>query len=39
MRSPYFEAALSTSWARKENGMTVFKKPNMHPDVFEEILR
>ncbi|CAG8594108.1 7827_t:CDS:2 [Paraglomus occultum] len=38
-RSPYFHTALSSEWARKEGGSTVFKKPNVSPLVFEIILK
>jgi hypothetical protein len=38
-RSSYFRTALSENWAKKENDMYIFKKPNISPDVFEIILR
>ncbi|CAB4431957.1 unnamed protein product [Rhizophagus irregularis] len=38
-RSPYFEGALSSSWAKKENGMIIFNKPNITPNIFDIILR
>ncbi|CAB4480743.1 unnamed protein product [Rhizophagus irregularis] len=38
-RSPYFKRALSNDWARKEDGSTVFTKPNVSPAVFEIILK
>jgi hypothetical protein len=37
--SPYFEGALSSSWAKKENGMIIFNKPNITPNIFDIILR
>ena len=39
MRSPYFRNALSSRWARKENGMYIFKKPNISPLTFDIVLR
>src|ERR1051325_6057610 len=38
-RSSYFKAALSKEWARKEDGIIIFKKPNISPEVFELILK
>ncbi|KAG9292213.1 hypothetical protein G9A89_023933 [Geosiphon pyriformis] len=38
-RSPYFRRALSQEWAKKEDGLFVFKKPNILPCVFEAILK
>ena len=38
-KSPYFLAALSNNWIQRENGMIVFRKPNISPEVFEFILR
>ena len=38
-RCPYFRAALSSSWARKEGDYTIFRKPNISPSVFEAILK
>ena len=38
-RSPYFKTALSNNWAKKENGMTIFQKPNISPHIFELILK
>src|SRR2546421_6390900 len=26
-RSPYFDAALSSNWVKKEDGVSIFKKP------------
>ncbi|RIB28870.1 TLD-domain-containing protein [Gigaspora rosea] len=37
-RSNYFKAALSSQWARRENGIIVFEKPNISPSVFEILL-
>ncbi|PKK74706.1 hypothetical protein RhiirC2_846620 [Rhizophagus irregularis] len=37
-RSSYFRTALSSNWAKKENDIYIFKKPNISPDVFEIIL-
>ncbi|KAG9288955.1 hypothetical protein G9A89_019577 [Geosiphon pyriformis] len=37
-RSHYFLTALSADWAKKEDGIFVFKKPNILPKVFEVIL-
>ncbi|CAG8529495.1 9092_t:CDS:2 [Acaulospora morrowiae] len=39
MRSPYFKQALSNRWAKQENGVYIFKKPNISPDTFDIILR
>ncbi|CAG8746076.1 20015_t:CDS:2, partial [Cetraspora pellucida] len=36
--SCYFEAALSSRWARRENGIIIFNKPNISPLVFETII-
>ncbi|CAB5371796.1 unnamed protein product [Rhizophagus irregularis] len=38
-RSPYFKTALSNNWAKKENDITVFYKPNISPYIFELILK
>ena len=38
-RSPYFAAAFSSEWAKRENGIIKFTKPNITPPVFEIILR
>src|SRR3954471_18084567 len=38
-QSSYFLAALSSRWIQRENGMIVFRKPNISPEVFEVILR
>ncbi|GBB89891.1 hypothetical protein RclHR1_16720003 [Rhizophagus clarus] len=38
-RSTYFKAALSKEWAKKENGIITFKKPNISPEIMELILK
>ena len=38
-QSPYFYAALSTEWVKMEDGMIIFEKPNVAPNIFEVILR
>ena len=38
-RSSYFKVALSKEWAKKENGIITFKKPNISPEIFEIILK
>ena len=38
-RSPYFAAALSSNWVKKENDITIFKKPNIAPKIFEILLK
>ncbi|CAG8461444.1 659_t:CDS:2 [Paraglomus occultum] len=38
-QSPYFYAALSTEWVKMDDGMIVFEKPNVAPNIFEVILR
>ncbi len=38
-RCPYFQAALSSNWVRKEGDYTIFKKPNISSSVFDVILR
>ena len=35
-RSTYFKAALSKEWAKKENGIITFKKPNISPEIIPE---
>ncbi|KAF0560326.1 BTB-domain-containing protein [Gigaspora margarita] len=37
-RSDYFKAAFSSRWARRENGIIIFDKPNISPSVFEILL-
>ncbi|KAG9284000.1 hypothetical protein G9A89_005329 [Geosiphon pyriformis] len=38
-RSPYFAAALSSNWIKRENNIIIFPKPNISPKIFEIILR
>ncbi|RIB09103.1 hypothetical protein C2G38_2044609 [Gigaspora rosea] len=38
-RSNYFKRALAKQWAKEEDGLTIFQKPNIYPEVFEEILK
>ncbi|RHZ85964.1 hypothetical protein Glove_58g80 [Diversispora epigaea] len=38
-KSAYFKSALSSRWARVENGITIFNKPNISPLVFEVLLK
>jgi hypothetical protein len=38
-RSQYFFAALHNDWAEKKNGIFIFKKPNVSPQLFKIILR
>ncbi|CAG8596160.1 10671_t:CDS:2, partial [Paraglomus occultum] len=38
-RSEYFRTALSATWVKKENGMIIFRKPNISSQIFELILR
>src|SRR5437763_4651984 len=38
-RSTYFKTALSKEWARKENGIIIFKKQNIFPEIIELILK
>ncbi|CAB4493196.1 unnamed protein product [Rhizophagus irregularis] len=38
-RSPYFKAALSSTWVRKVDDMIIFSKPNISPKVFKKILK
>ncbi|RHZ74168.1 hypothetical protein Glove_227g146 [Diversispora epigaea] len=38
-RCPYFRAAFSKNWAKKDDNYTTFKKPNISPSVFEAILK
>ncbi|KAG9288952.1 hypothetical protein G9A89_019574 [Geosiphon pyriformis] len=38
-RSRYFRIGLSADWAKKKDGIFMFKKPNMLPEVFEIILK
>ena len=38
-RSTYFRAALSTNWAKSNDGIIKMMKPNISPDVFRVILK
>ncbi|CAG8494981.1 12508_t:CDS:2 [Acaulospora colombiana] len=38
-RSPYFRIALSAKWATKKDGFVIYKKPNISPRVFKDVLR
>uniref|UniRef100_U9U081 Serine-enriched protein n=2 Tax=Rhizophagus irregularis TaxID=588596 RepID=U9U081_RHIID len=38
-RSIYFKNGLSARWARKEDGIIIFNKPNISPLVFEVIIK
>ena len=38
-RSNYFKTALSSQWAREENGIIIFEKPNISPLVFEVLIK
>jgi hypothetical protein len=38
-RSTYFKIALSKEWVKKENGIIIFKKPNISPEIMELILK
>ena len=38
-RSAYFNAALSSDWAKKEGDFLIFKKPNISATVFQIILK
>ena len=38
-RSPYFDAALSSTWARRVGDKMVFSKPNIVPNIFAIILK
>ena len=38
-KSIYFEYAFSSRWARKEDGVIIFNKPNISPLVFEVLLK
>ena len=38
-RSVYFKSALSLRWARVEDGITIFNKPNISPLVFEVLIK
>ncbi|KAF0560329.1 btb/poz domain-containing protein 19-like [Gigaspora margarita] len=38
-KSDYFKIALSSRWARREDGFIIFDKPNISPAVFEILLK
>jgi hypothetical protein len=38
-RSNYFRSAFSSNWAKKEENIYIFKKPNVTPIVFQIILK
>ncbi|GBB99735.1 hypothetical protein RclHR1_03610011 [Rhizophagus clarus] len=38
-RSTYFKAALSKNWVHNENGMIIFKKPNISPEIMNHLLK
>ncbi|RHZ78317.1 hypothetical protein Glove_166g11 [Diversispora epigaea] len=38
-RSSYFRAALSSNWAKKKGDFITYKKPNITPKVFKDILK
>ncbi|CAG8630675.1 17163_t:CDS:2, partial [Acaulospora morrowiae] len=37
-KSDYFKSAFSLQWERVEDGITIFKKPNITPSIFEILL-
>ncbi|KAF0458739.1 BTB-domain-containing protein [Gigaspora margarita] len=37
-RSDYFKTALSSRWAKREDGFIIFNKPNISPPVFEILI-
>jgi hypothetical protein len=39
VRSQYFSAAFYNDWVEKKNGIYIFKKPNISPQLFKIILR
>ena len=39
IRSNYFRTALSKDWIQKKNGIIIFEKPNISPEIFEIILK
>ena len=39
IRSQYFRTAFSDKWVEKKDGMLIFKKPNIEPNLFQIILR
>ena len=38
-RSNYFKCALSSQWAKEEDGIITFKKPNISPLAFEFVIK
>lgn len=38
-QTPYFQTALSIHWGKMKDGKIVLEKPNISPDVFNDILR
>ncbi|KAF0490230.1 btb/poz domain-containing protein 19-like [Gigaspora margarita] len=38
-RSDYFKTALSSRWAKREDGFIIFDKPNISPPVFEILIK
>ena len=38
-RSQYFYAAFNNDWVEKKDGIFIFKKPNISPELFKVILR
>ena len=39
IRSKYFYAAFNNDWVEKKDGIFIFKKPNISPELFKIILR
>ncbi|RIA92653.1 BTB/POZ protein [Glomus cerebriforme] len=39
LRSPYFKTALSKNWAYNEDGIIIFKKPNILPEIMNLLLK
>jgi len=39
IRSQYFYAAFNNDWVEKKDGIFIFKKPNISPELFKIILR
>ena len=37
-RSSYFKTALSNNWKKSDNGIILFEKENLSPNVFEALL-
>jgi len=38
-RSEFFNAELSNTWIRRESGVAVIHKPDISPELFEEMLK